>query len=458
MTPSSNLRHEAEQAQSRYDDEVSKLKQQLADSEKKLGDQTTELNTTQTRHAEEVAQLNTELEAARADRNESTSELGIVRDELSTAQDELAQARSELAGAQTEVELVSNRAEEANKARNTMEIGLIAGSLELATTRYQLQKSIEANEKASEQVDTARETLEACTSVIFDLEEQRDALTDQLTVEQSKCSTREEEFRQSQADLQQTRTELQQTKVDLETNQADLQHSGTELRQSQDELEQTKTDLQKLQQDVETQQAGIASFFAGHADLDASDAAVVPSLWRPLVSALTSAWIAGIPVEEGRTTWTLLPIWYGDNLVPLPDPPLVLLELLLRVHAAAVCGDFGRESSDRLSHLTNVLAQASSLPVGMLAEIGNRALDTLTSHDRHFDQSLEKQVFNMALRQLLQLCRNRWPSPEVEQLLGRTKSLVQEHSFLCIKELEEQLGDGNDASLLQHPQRPTHTK
>ncbi|KAK8054410.1 hypothetical protein PG996_013711 [Apiospora saccharicola] len=428
MPPSSNLSHEAEQAQRRYNDDVDKLKQQLADSEKKLGEQTSQLEAAQTNH------------------NEATAELGRVREELSTAQDELAQARSELFSAQTEVRLVNVRVTEANSARNTMKIDLIAGSMELATTRYQLQKSMEANEKAVEQVDTARETLEACTSVIFDLEEQRDAVTGQLTVEQSKYSHLEEELRQSQVELHQTKTDLERTKADLEKNKADLQQSDAELRQSQEELQRTKT----ICKNVEAQKKGIASFFAGHAGLDASDT-VVPAIWRPLVTALSSAdWIAGIPVEEGRATWTLLPIWYGDNLAPLPYPPLVLLELLLRVHAASVSGDFDRETSDRVRHLTDVLAQASSLPVGLLAEIANRALDTLASHDGHFSQSLEKQIFNMALRQLLQLCRNRWPSPEVEQLLGRTERLVQEHSFLCIKELEEQLGDGNDASLLQH--------
>lgn len=475
------LNHEAELAQSRYKNDVDKLQQQLTESKKKQHDSEQKLADSEQKLADSEKKIGDqaiELETVQVDRSEVFAELARVRDELSTAQEGAAQARSaqddvetKLVGAETEIRLVSARAAEADKGRSAMEVELIAVKRELAITRNQLQKSTTANAEASEQLDAARDTLETCTSVIFDLEEQREALTGQLAEENHKCSTREEELRQSQAEHQQTRTDLKQSQADLEKSkaetkqveaeliqikaelhksQAETKQSESELQQSQDKLKQASTDLQKMQQDVEAQQKGLAAFFAGHAGFDASDAAVT-AMWRPLATALTSAdWIAGIPLEEGRTTWTLLPFWYGDNLAPLPQPPLTLLELLLRVHAATLSGDFGRGSSDRLRHLTNMLARVSSLPVGLLAKMADQALDTLTPHDGTFDQSLEKQFFNMALRQLLQLCRNRWPGPEIERLLGRTKPLVQERSFLCMKQLEAQIGDGNDAALLQN--------
>ena len=69
----------------------------------------------------------------------------------------------------------------------------------------------------------------------------------------NKCSSLQEQVKQSQMQLQQTQTELQQTQVQLQQTQTELQQTQVQLQQSQMQLQQTQTELQQTQ--VQLQQA-----------------------------------------------------------------------------------------------------------------------------------------------------------------------------------------------------------
>ncbi|KAK9787717.1 hypothetical protein SCARD494_10416 [Seiridium cardinale] len=274
-------------------------------------------------------------------------------------------------------------------------------------------------EDAQESCQTKDDRIGSLTQQLDSIRGEKLAADNANTTLESEKSNLQMELDSAITDLEDKRIETSQLRVQIDNAQSHAGNQHQDLLAKDDALQQLKR-----------QELGIAEFFCSQTDLKDQD----PALWVPLVSAISDAkWITGtvFPSSDERP-WAMLQVWGKDDPAPLSAVSSALFDVLLQTYARVNDGDFSQQAQYLLRRLTEILAIVEVVPMAVVLELLDRAVEMLEIDSENFSGHFDKQLFAFRLAQLVFLVQLRWEgSVNVDAIVPRLDSLVQKfHSSL----------------------------
>ncbi|KAK9419056.1 hypothetical protein SUNI508_07577 [Seiridium unicorne] len=290
----------------------------------------------------------------------------------------------------------------------------------------QLQDALLNLTNMDSELEDAQESCQTKDDRIGNLTQQLDSIQGEKLAADNANTALESERSKLRMDLDSAMTDLDNKRIETSQLRVQIDNAQTQVGNQHQNLLAKDDALQQLKR----QELGIAEFFCSQTDLKDQD----PALWVPLVSAISDAkWITGtvFPSSDERP-WAMLQVWGKDDPAPLSAVSSALFDVLLQTYARVTDGDFSQQAQYLLRRLTEILAIVEVLPMAVVLELLDRAVEMLEIDSENFSGHFDKQLFAFGLAQLVFLVQLRWEgSVNVDVIVPRLDSLVQKfHSSL----------------------------